>query len=536
MRRSTRRLVALIGGFFAFMFIAAVVYQQGMTQLEGKPRTFWQSLEWAGETLSTTGYGADARWEHPAMVLLVVTVQFIGVFIVYLIIPIFLIPFLEERFEERVPRIAPNDMTNHVVIYRYGPPVESLLQKLSDSGVPSLVVETDEPAARAVIEQKQRAVFSRVEEDALDVCRLLSARALVANGHDEENAAIVMRARQMGFAGTVIALVQDPAHRRPMELAGATAAYTPRHIIAAALAAHASDRISPKLPGAEALDGLERREIRVRATSEVAGKTLREAAIGEKTGATVVGQWTRSRLLSRCSSDMLIETGSRLELLGDRASLDRAAAMIGGSFLRTTGPVVIAGFGEVGRKVHELLSDVGEETRVIERFGGKGVDIVGDVLNPAMLEQCALDSARVVVLALNTDDATLFATVMIRDITKEIPIIARVNHARNVDNIYRAGADYALSISDISGEMLYTRLLGRAARTREEHRAVTHVPVRTNGGRALRDVAIRKHGCSAVALRRNGKLLTNLDQDTVLQEGNEVYICGTIEAFRDLSL
>src|SRR5439155_1047438 len=110
----------------------------------------------------------------------------------------------------------------------------------------------------------------------------------------------------------------------------------------------------------------------------------------------------------------------------------------------------------------------GEEVRVIERQSVSGVDFVGNVLDPSVLQRAGLRESRGDILALNTDDATLFATVICRDAAADVPIIARVNHARNIDNIYRAGADYALSISDISGEMLSARLLGRAMRTREE--------------------------------------------------------------------
>ena len=535
MRRSTRRLIALAAGLTVFVIASALLYQEGMARLEGHPRSFWDSLEWAAESLSTTGYGADSRWSHPLMVLLVIAVQFVGVFLFFLVVPIFMIPFLEERFEEKLPREA-GQITDHVVVYRYGPAVESLLQQLTHNGIASVVVETDETAARAVLEQNQRVVFSRAEEDALDLCRLGHARALVANGRDEENAAIVLRARQMGFRGDVVALVEEPAHRRPIELAGATAAYTPRHIIAAALAAHASDRISPRLAGADALDGIERREIRVPSSSPVAGKTLGEAEIGARSGAVVVGQWWRSRLMSRCSGDMRIEPTARLEIVGTPETLQRAAELIGAPFLRSSGNVLIAGFGEVGRKVHELLTDVGEEVRVIERQQATGVDLVGDVLDPDVLDRGGLRAARAVVLALNTDDATLFATVMIRDIASDVPVIARVNHSRNVENIYRAGADYALSISDISGEMLYTRLLGRSARTREEHRSVTHVPVRALAGHPLRDARLRQHGCSAVALRRGGTMVSELHGDTELHAGDEVYICGSIEAFREVAL
>src|SRR6266852_394891 len=103
MHRSQRRLIALALGLTAFVIGSALLYQAGMARLDGKPRTFWVASEWAAETLSTTGYGYDSHWTHPAMVILVVAVEFVGVFLFFLIVPIFMIPFLEERFEEKLP-------------------------------------------------------------------------------------------------------------------------------------------------------------------------------------------------------------------------------------------------------------------------------------------------------------------------------------------------------------------------------------------------------------------------------------------------
>jgi len=530
MHRSTRRLIALAMVLVAFVTASALIYQFAMAHLEGKPRTFWESFDWAAGTLSTTGYGGDVRWSNPEMVLLVAALQLIGVFLIFMIVPVVMIPFLERRFEERLPREA-GDIANHIVIYRFGPAVESLIQRLKAAAVPSLVLETDEAAARAVLEMDQRVVFSRAEEDALDVCRLGVARALVANGRDEENAAIVLRARQMGFRGEIFAFVEEPAHRRPIELAGATSAYTPRHIVAAALAAHASDRISPRLPGAESIAGLERRELRVPASSPLAGKTLGEAQIGSRSGAIVVGEWSRSRLNASCDGELRIEPGALLELVGDAASLDRAAQLFGAAYMRRKGPYIVAGFGEVGRKVHELLTDAGEEVRVIEKQSVKGVDFVGNVLDPSVLESAGLRDSRGVVLALDSDDATLFATVICRDAAADVPVIARVNHARNIDNIYRAGADYALSISDISGEMLSARLLGRS-RTHEQHRKIARIAANGAAGRTIAELPIRKHGCSVVAIARNGAFITRLSAQTKIELGDELYVCGNAEALK----
>jgi hypothetical protein len=74
------------------------------------------------------------------MVLFVVLVQWTGVFFVFLVFPIYLIPFLEERFEARLPR-RPPDVREHVIVYRYGPAVESAVELLAERGVPALVAQ-----------------------------------------------------------------------------------------------------------------------------------------------------------------------------------------------------------------------------------------------------------------------------------------------------------------------------------------------------------------------------------------------------------
>ena len=56
------------------------------------------------------------------MVIFVVFTQFMGVMLVFMVLPIFLIPFLEERFETKLPNEA-TTARNHVVIFDYGPTV-----------------------------------------------------------------------------------------------------------------------------------------------------------------------------------------------------------------------------------------------------------------------------------------------------------------------------------------------------------------------------------------------------------------------------
>jgi hypothetical protein len=177
--------------------------------------------------------------------------------------------------------------------------------------------------------------------------------------------------------------------------------------------------------------------------SPVAGKTLAESQVGTRSGAIVVGLWSRSRLHASCNGESRIEPGSLVELVGDRESLERAAAMFGAPYLRNSGPYLIAGFGEVGRKVHELLTDAGEEVRVIERQQVSGADFVERARSVGARGAPVRHSAGAN-CALNTDDATPSQQHLPRRRA------GRSNHSRPITPLwrplYRAGADCALSV------------------------------------------------------------------------------------------
>ena len=524
-----KRLLALIGGLLFLLALTALLYMAGMTYLEDKPRGFWDALEWAGESLSTTGYGADSKWSHPLMVLFVVLVQFIGVFLVFLVFPVYLIPFLEERFEPRLPKDTP-DVRDHVVIFDYGPPVATLLEELERANITTVVVDEDESDARWLLERKHRVVYGKLDEGVLLHSHLEQARALIVNSSDDRNAATILAARQLGFKGEILALVEDPFHRRPIILAGATAAYTPRHVLGAALAARASEKVSPTVAGIQQLGHkLQLSEVRIPRQSALAGKTLVEADLAHHAGVTVIGQWVGGKLVTASQHDMRLEPGGILVLVGAPENIQRFMEVSGDvKQLRRHGPFVIAGGGEVGRKVNELLLDAGERTFLIDAQPGPEVNLVGNVLDTKVLQEANIEDAQAVILALNADTATLFTSVIVKDLAPDVPIIARVNRAENVDRIYAAGADFALSISQVSGQLLARRLLGKEAVAVDSELRVTKVTVRGLENRKPDELGIRaKTGCSVVAVERGDELLVEFRPDFRFQSGDAIYICGS---------
>jgi Trk K+ transport system NAD-binding subunit len=533
MNRSTHRFLRLLALLPVTVLLAASLYMVGMHWLEDDPRDFWRALEFASETITTTGYGADSDWKHPAMVLFVIGLQFSGVVLIYMIVPMVLVPFLEERFESQVPRQAPKNLKNHVVLYRWGPAVETLITELIENKTSLLILEGDEAAARRLHQQKLPVLFDDSSGQGLESAHLETARALIANGSDEGNAAVVLEARQLGFTGDCLVLVDEPHHRRPMMLAGATAVYTPRHVLGAALAARASRRIHPKVSGIQLLGHeLEVDEVRVDPDSIAVDSTLAEAEVGARTGAIIIGRWSRGHLETQPSASWRLEARSILVAVGTPESLGRLHDLMGSRRgVNPNSSFLIAGYGEVGHKVAQLLRDADETVAVLDRKAGPEVDHVGDVLDPQLLETLNVSRSQGVILALDDDRATLFATVILRDLAPELPIIARVNTAENVERIHRAGADFALSISHVSGMILARRLLGEQAISVNTHLKVlkTAAP-KLVGKRPLRLNIRKRTGCSLLAVARNDELITHLNVDFEIAKGDSLFICGPPEA------
>jgi Trk K+ transport system NAD-binding subunit len=527
----------LFGALPVLLVVAALLYMGGMWFFEGESRGFWESLGFAAETLSTTGYGHDTTWSSPIMVVSVIVLQFLGVFLVFLIFPIYLIPFLEERFEARLPKAAPK-VDGHVVVYRFGAAVAILIDEVERSGVPVVVVEEDRLEARRLVEKGTTAFHGRLEDGSLEKARLDRARALVANGTDDENAAIILAARQLGFSGDVVALVEEPFHRKPMMLAGATAVYTPRHILGAALAARASERISPTVDGAQLLGhSLVVSEVRIAPDSELVGRTLGETELGRRTGVSVIGQWVAGRLMAPLRAGTRLAAEGILIVAGSTESIARIAGVCAVSTTRRrSGPFVLAGYGEVGRKVAQLLRGAGEQVEVIDRQGGEGVDLVGDILDHRVIERSSLREAQAVVLAVDSDSATLFATVIMKEFAPDVPVIARVNRAQNIERMHRAGAVFALSISQVAGQILAARLLGQEAISVDPRLRVMRVTSAALAGGHPAELRIRERtDVSVIAVERGEDLIMDFGTGFRFDDTDVVYICGSDEATRRFS-
>ena len=437
-------------------------------------------------------------------------------------------PPLVARFEGRLPLTLPN-VDGGVVVYGYGPEVHSLLSELERRAMASVVIEEDEAAARRLHARGQQVVHVTLAEQELDLRPLTGARALVLNGEDDVNVLLALSAREVGYEGPIVAMIQDPSRRAPMLLAGANATFTPTHVLAAVLSSRASARISPRVTGIQPLSSLlEVAELRVHDSSPLADTTLAEVGLRTRTGANVVGQWRDAALHTPPAADETIRPGTILVVAGTPESIEKLSELA--RPIIQEGVIVVIGFGDVGRKLAEILTAVEEEVCVVDPVERPGVHVVGDIIDRDVLERVPLARARVVVLVLDTDSATVFAATVLRDYAPDLPIIAGVSLAENVARIQRAGVDYALSLSQVAGQLLAHHVLGETVSLQPRIKLVRVGAGRLAEKNPVEERIRERTGCTVVAVERDGQIAMDFPASFRLSPDDALYICGTTDA------
>lgn len=529
LKRSTRRLLALLLVLPATVLVLGGLYALGMTHLEGTPRTFLQGMQWAAETLTTTGYGGDNRWNHPSMALFVIVGQFMGQFLVFLIFPIFVLPYFEEQFEAKLPHVLP-PMQGVVLFYGHGPAIETLLEEFVRYRSPFVIFEEDMVQARKLRDRGYSVVHGQLAEGQAALARVAQARAVVSNAGDHANASCTMIVRELGFTGPLFALADEPLYRAPMIQIGATDVFTPAHVLGGALASRASVRISPPAEGMHLLgSAVGLAEFRVRASSPLAGKRLGELRLREQHGVTIIGQWRAGAFTTTKGPATVVESGAILVAVGSPANLvtvERLALPI-----RRSGPIVVAGFGAVGSKVVELLQDAGESCVVIDQVAAPGVNVVGNVLERATLDRAQVREASAVVLALSDDGESVFATAAVRDYAPEVPLVVRVLRTHNTERLYRNGADFAISVGQVAGQILALHLLGEQAVPMENGIKFSRLTAGAMAGASpWHNDALDRTGAKVVAVERDGAVVVEFEHGFLVQADDVVFICGSVNS------
>lgn len=216
--------------------------------------------------------------------------------------------------------------------------------------------------------------------------------------------------------------------------------------------------------------------------------------------------------------------------------------------------VILCGYGKVGHEVARVFESEGTPFIIIEmdqETVSKAVDngylcIQGNATSDEVLKEAGIERARALVAALGSDADNLYITLSARELSSDLFIVARAATEESEPKLQRAGADRTMSPYRIGGRrmaMLTLRPLvvdfvDTTMHSRGRELVLENIKVSSGSpvqGKTVQEGSQRCGGAAILAVRKkDGRLLANPSQDTLLELEDELVIIGTREQLQAL--
>jgi len=514
-----------------------LLYQWAMATYEGVEVTFVHALRIVIEALTTAGFGGDTHnWESTPVQTLVILKNLSGVLLVFLALPLFVVPLFRQMFQTRPPTTS--SLTDHVVICGYSTQDEILRSELEPLDIPYLYVDPDPDLVTDLTEDGINAVVGEPERiDVLESANVTEARAIVADIDDETNPTVILAAKQLNSDVRSVSVIRKPDVEPYHRYAKADEVVMNRRAIGRSLGLRAAGSYAEKLLEAVSLESdLQILELRIQKGSDLVGQSLREARILGRNGFTVIGAWLGGKFVVTPGPDTIIEEHTILLVVGTLDQYENMRARPIPTRDDDCSKVIVCGYGTVGRAITETLRDEGVDVTVVDIAPKDGVDVVGDIADPETFEQVDIENASAVVLSIDEDVTTLYATLIVNHHAPDAEIIVRADGADSVQKLYNAGADFVLSLPAVTGEILASILIDEIdILTPDVDFEFERIEAQPFAKRSLSELDIRrKTGCTVVAVERDGELLTDLGGDFVIETDDVLIVAGARDSQQQL--
>ena len=543
MRRDVLALLRYVAFLVAVIALYAVIFQVIMVQVEGQSHSWITAFYWTLVTMTTVGFG-DVVFTSDVGRVFTILVLGSGVVLLLVVLPFtfirfFYAPWLEAQVRLRAPRRVPSHVRGHVIISRHDEIASGLIERLRPDGIPYYVVEPDPAAAAHLLNHGESVITGELDSRATyEGLRVEQARLLLVNREDTTNTNITLTVREVSREVPVVAIVEHEDSTDILELSGCT------HVLPLKLrlGEYLANRVSAGLGTADVIGsfhGLEIAEFSARDTP-LAGLTVRETRLRERTGLNVVGVWHRGRLMPAFPQTQ-IASESILVVVG---SPDQLVALDG--LLETTphseAPVLVIGAGTVGSAATRALKRKGVPVHVLERdpqvrarlTGIADQVFEGNANDREALTKAGLENAPSVLLTTNDDAVNVYLAVYCRRLKPDLRIVSRITHDRNLEAIHRAGADFALSYSSLGVEAVMSLLEGHELVILGEGVDLFTVRLPPSLERkTLAETGIgSRTGLSVVAVQQDGQQVTSLHASMRLEPGAQLIMLGSVRQRR----
>lgn len=545
--KTVRRNIKLLRRYALLLVLMILLYSvlfHVLMEAEGQHHSWLTGVYWTLTVMSTLGFG-DITFQEDigrafSVLVLISGVVFLLIVFPFTFIHFFYQPWLEAQDRVRAPRQLPPETQGHVVLVGQDTVVFAIVTRLRTLKWPYVVLVDDVAHALALADDGIKVMVGSPDDGrSWTNARVDKASAIIAAADDHLNVSIAFTVRERSESVRIIALARSPDSVDVLQLAGANHVVQLAEILGVSLARRAyGGQTRANVVGA--LDGVFLAEAPM-THSGLAGKTLREASIIEKTGAAVVGIWEQGEF-SLPDEDTPVSEGAVLLLagnVGDLAVFDRLA----GGATPDTEPILILGGGRVGRVVARELLSRGLDYRIVdidprrraqcdpERF------VEGSAADIKVLKRAGIDSTPTVVVTTHDDATNIYLTLYCRKLRPDAQIVARSNLERTTSTLHRAGANLVMSYTSLGANTIMGLLDVRSALHVAEGLELFRVVLPPMfSPQSLGETRFRERTrCTVVSIKRSdGERLLAPRSETLLEAGDHLVVVGSPDDRREL--
>jgi len=547
----TRRNFGALSNFLLFLLgiiIAyTVIFHLIMIHVEHQDYSWVTGFYWTLTVMSTLGFG-DIVFESDVGKLFSVVVLLSGIVLLLIVLPFtfirfFYAPWLEAHVRAQAPRQVPEDTAEHVIICKYDAIAPGLIAKLELYNIPYYLIEPEAGIAASRHSDGISVVTGDLDSsDTFMRLRAPQARLILANVDDITNTNITLTAREVAAEVPIVATAETEASIDILELSGCS------HVLP--LHQQLAERLASRVNAGHAQTHVigSMRDLRIAEfavhNTPFTGRTIHETQLRNSTGVEIVGVWERGKLLPAGLDTRLSDT-SLLVVVGTESQIMELDLLLV-IYDTNYNPVLIIGGGKVGRATALALKRKEIEVHIVERKEALRQRIgtipnrlfIGDAADREVLTAAGLSKAPAVLLTTNDDAMNIYLTVYCRRLNPEVFILSRITHQRNLEAIYRAGADFALSYASLGVEDVFAQLHARELLVLGDGVELFVVPVPPSlVGQRLADCTIpQRTGLTVVGMQQKGRTVTTPPPSVTLLDGNELFMLGSNEqrqAFTD---
>ena len=531
--RRNRLIIYYLLSIAAIVLLYSGLYNYGMAALEGRPQSFFRSLQTVVETMTTTGYGADSPWETWVMNLFMILMQLSGIGLGFFTLRVIIIPLFTGAEVDLDSRLSPK--RDHLIICEYGRDSAVLLDELRELDIDYVLISSSEENAKALSDQGYAAIHgSPQDQEAFKRASIDTARTVLTDAGDA-NVNTILTARSLRPDIRIIALTDDSDRRDVLLNAGADSVLSPYEVLGHRLAEKAASSFRSELTDTIDLGpDLEVMEIPVQQESELVGVRIRDSKIRERTDVHIIGAWIDGELQLPPNPNSVIQQNTVLLVSGEHAALEELSEVTRPArSLRQYERIIIAGLGEVGQAARAVIEEAGIDVVTIDVEDGPGVDIVGDASSKDVLQDAEIEDAGAIIVSLPDDSIGLLTVVQARSLDEDIEILARISDTDATKKALSAGADYVLSVPRVSARMVAKELRGEDVLAPASQIRLVRVPANPFAGSTLAESRIyEQSGCRVIAIEDTSGLTGSVDPHRRLSGDERLVVVGTDAAVR----